>query len=166
MWQNLIKFLFYKFPQVEKFRRQWNANHIYSNKNSEMTFWNRFKREKFVVLAEYLEQQTDYRWCKRKISKSRRGFSWRRNQPCLFTFPYQTNGNHATELLTVGHVISERHWKSILDFTGIANTYELKRGTVCQIVRFIYHFSLKLYIQYLKYFHSMVSGSVGRDYSK
>ena len=35
----------------------------------------------------------------------------------IFTFPYQTNGNQATELLEVGHVISEWHRKSTFDFT-------------------------------------------------
>ena len=44
----------------------------------------RFKREKFVVLVEYLEQQTDCCTYKRKIRKSRRGPS-SRNQPNLFT---------------------------------------------------------------------------------
>ena len=65
----------------------------------------------------------------------------------VFTLPYQTNGNHATEPSTFSHVISERHWKSTSDFPEIVNNYELKRGTVCQIVRFISQFSLKLYIK-------------------
>ena len=65
---------------------------------------------------------------------------------------------------TVGRVISERQRKSTFDFTEIVNNYGLKRGTVCQIVRFISQFSLKLYIQFWKYFHSMVLGSVGRGY--
>ena len=72
---------------------------------------------------------------KRKISKSRRGPLWE-NQPYLFTFPYQTNENHATELSTVGDVISKRHRKSTFDFTEIVNNYRLKRGTLCQIARF------------------------------
>ena len=80
----------------------------------------------------------------------------------VFTFPCQVNGNHATESSTVCHVISERHWKSTFDFTEIVNNYGLKLGTVCKILRFISQFSLKLYIQLLKYFHSMVSGSLGR----
>ena len=105
---------------------------------------NSFKREKFVLLAEYLEQQTDYCRYKRRIRISTRGPLWRRNQPYLFIFPYQANGNHATELSTVGHEISERHWKSTFDFTEIVNNCELKRGTVLQIVKFISHFSLKL----------------------
>ena len=58
------------------------------------------------------------------------------------------NGNHATELSTAGHVISEQHCKSTFDFTEIVNKYGLKRGTICQIVKFISHFSLKLYIKY------------------
>ena len=72
----------------------------------------------------------------------------------VFTFPYRTNGNHAMETSTVGHIISERHWKSIFDFTEIVNNYRLKRRTICQIVRFISIFSLKLYIQFRKYFHT------------
>ena len=156
---------------MEKLRRQWNVNHIYSNKISEITngyrkWRNRFKREKIVALTEYLEQQTCYGRYKRKIWKSRKGSSWRINLPYLFTSPYQTNGNYATELSTVGHVILWRHWISTFDFIEIVNNYGLKRRTVCQIVRFIYHFSLKLCIQYWKYFHSMVLGSVGRNYSK
>ena len=85
MWQKVIKFIFCKFFHAEKFGRQWDLNHIYSNKHSEITggsrkWRNRFKREKFVVLAEYLEQQTDY--CRyKKVRKSRRGPLWRRNQP-------------------------------------------------------------------------------------
>ena len=79
-------------------------------------------KKKCVVLAESLEQQTDYH----------------RNN-----FPYKTNEGNATELSTVGHVISERHWKGSFDFTEIVNNYGLKLGTLCQFVRFV---SLKLYI--------------------
>ena len=63
----------------------------------------------------------------------------------VFSFPYQTNGNHATEPSTVDQVISERHWKNTFDFSEIVNNYRLKRGTVWQIVRFISEFSPKLY---------------------
>ena len=52
----------------------------------------------------------------------------------LFTFANQTNGDHATEPQTVGHVISEQHWKSTFDFSEIVNNYGLKRGTLCQIL--------------------------------
>ena len=69
-------------------------------------------------------------------------------ESALFTFPYQTYGNYATELATVGHIVSEQHWKYTFDFTEIVNNYGLKGGIVCQIVRFFSHFSLKLYIQY------------------
>ena len=48
------------------------------------------REKKLFVLAEYLEQLADCRRMKRKIRKSRRGPSWK-NQPNLFTFPYQTN---------------------------------------------------------------------------
>ena len=76
------------------------------------------------------------------------------------------NKNYAKELSTVDHVISEWHWKSTFDLNEIVNNDGLKRGTVCQIDRLISHFSLRLYIQYWKYFHSIVLGSQGRDYSK
>ena len=59
-----------------------------------------FKIEKFVVLAEYFEQQTDCNRYRRKISKSRSPL-WR----VVFAFRYQTNGYHATKLSTAGHVI-------------------------------------------------------------
>ena len=87
-------------------------------------------------------------------------------QPDLFTFPYRTNGNHVKDLSTVGHVISERHWKITFDFIKIVSNYGSKQETVCQTVRFISHFSLKPYIQYWKYFHYMVLESVDRHYNK
>ena len=49
--------------------------------------------------------------------------------------------------LTEGHVIAEQHSETTLAFKEIANNYGLKRGTVCQIVKFISQFFLKLYIQ-------------------
>ena len=66
----------------------------------------------------------------------------------VFTCPYQANKNHAAELSTVSHVISERHRKSTFDFTEIVNNYGLKREKECQIVRFMFQFSLVLYIQF------------------
>ena len=79
-----------------------------------------------------------------------------------FTSPYQINRNHATKLSTFDHVTSERYWQSTLGYTENVNNYRLKRETVCQIVRSISHFSLELYIQFWKLFHSMILGSVGR----
>ena len=67
----------------------------------------------------------------------------------LFTFPHQ-----------------ERHWKRIFDVSEIVNNYGLKRRTVWQILRFISQFSLKLYIQYWKFFHSMILGRVAKGYCK
>ena len=66
----------------------------------------------------------------------------------VFTFPCQANGNHAMEPPTVGYVISEWHWKSTFHFTEIVNNYGLKPGTVCQFVKFVSQFSLKLYKQF------------------
>ena len=84
----------------------------------------------------------------------------------LFIFPCWTNENHATEPWTVGHVISERHWKSTFDLSEIVNNYGLKRGTAWQIPSFISQFSLKLYKQFWKYFHSLILGRLGRGYCK
>ena len=105
---------------------------------------NRFQIEKFVVLAENFEQYEDWSRYRKKFCQSIRSPS-QRKQSC--SFPYQTNGSHDMQLSIVSHVISERHWKSTFDFNEIVNSYWLKRGTICQIVRFISQFSLKLYMQ-------------------
>ena len=93
-----------------------------------------------------------------------RSSSWK--ESVVFTFPYQTNGNQATEPWTFGHIISERYWKSTFDFIEIVNNCGLKRRTVWQIVRFISQFSLKLYIQFWKNFPTMILGMLGRGYCK
>ena len=73
---------------------------------------NKFKVERFVVLAEYFEQQTD---CCRYVTEMSQ-FTF------IFTF--------ATEPSTVGSVILERYWKRTFDFTEIVTNYGLKWGTV------------------------------------
>ena len=133
---NLIKILSYTLPHVENFWRQWNLDHItvtkilkFSLTNRCRKWRNRFKREKFVVLAEYSEQQTDCSIYKRKNKQiKKKSFA---EELVVLIFLYQTNGNHATELSTVGYVNSERHLKTIFDFTKIVNNYRLKWGTVC-----------------------------------
>ena len=77
---------------VKCFRTNW-----FRKWRKAFIFW-----KKFFVLAEYFEQLTDCNRYRRKISQSRRS-PWR-NQS-YFTFPYQTNGNHATKSWTVGQVI-------------------------------------------------------------
>ena len=49
-----------------------------------------------------------------------------------------------------GHVILEWGRNGSFDFTEIVNQQGLKCRPVCQIVKFISHFSLKLHIQFLK----------------
>lgn len=78
--------------------------------------------------------------------------------------PYQKNWNLPTELWAVGHVTWERHWKSTLDFNETVNNHRLKRRTVCQLMIFIFIFSLKLNLQFWKYIHSLVFCIVGSDY--
>ena len=129
------------------------------------TNWrSRFKNKKFVVLAEYFQQQTNCRRYRRKMSQSRRSPSWR-NQSYLI-FLIKQNGNHATEPQTVGHVIPEWQRKSTFDFTESVNNYGLKRGRLWQIVRFLSQFSLKLNMQFWKYFYRLILGRLGRGYNK
>ena len=117
-------------------------------------------------MAEYFEQQTGCNRYRRKISKSR-GAVFRGEESVIFTFPYQTNGNHAMELSTVGHVILRTSQKGTFDFPEIVNNYGLKRKTVCQIVRFIIQFyPIIQYIQIRKYFHNTILGNVGRGCCK
>ena len=82
------------------------------------------------------------------------------------TLVLQTNGNHTMEPQTVGHVILELHWKSTFDFSEFVNSYRLKRGIVWQIEIFISQFYLKLYIQFWKYFRSMILERLVRGYCK
>ena len=49
-----------------------------------------------------------------------------RGESVVFNFPYQKNGNHAMEVSTGSHIISEQHWKSAFDFTETVNNYGLK----------------------------------------
>ena len=102
--------ILFKFPLVENFRRKWNLDRITVTKILKcfQTNWCRkrrktFKIEKFVVLAEYFEQQTDCNRYRRETSKSRR--SLREEKSVVFKFLHQTNGNHTKELSRVGHVI-------------------------------------------------------------
>ena len=68
---------------------------------------------------------------------------------------YQTNGNHATEPQRVGHVISERHWKSTSNFSEIVNKLRVEaRSSVanCEIYFPIFsetiHTILKIFSQH------------------
>ena len=152
MWQKFKKILFCMFPHVETFRRQWNVNHIYRNENSKMTNgcmkW-RNKRENlreksFLSWQNIWNSRQITTDIKEKLGNKEEVFRGEGFSLVLFTFLYETNGNHATELSIVGHVISEWHWKSSFGFTEIVNNYGLKRGAVYQIVRVSFHFSLKL----------------------
>ena len=77
---------------------------------------------------------------KQKLELNKRSFI---EESAVFILSYQTNGNHVTELSTVRHAISERHWKSTFNFNEIINNYGLKQKNVFQIVIFISHFSYK-----------------------
>ena len=72
--------------------------------------------------------------------------------------PHQTSGNHARDPSTVGHIISEQHWKSAFDFTEIVNSM-----SNCEIYFPIFSENIHTI---LKIFHSMFLGSIGRGYRK
>ena len=87
---------------------------------------NWFKIEKFIVLAEYFEQQADCsgKLYGRNICHSRRRPSWR-NQLYL-PFLIKQMQTMPQSHITVSHLLSEWHWKSSFDFTEILNNYRLK----------------------------------------
>ena len=71
--------------------------------------------EKFVVLTVYFEPQTDCNKYRKKISQTFEDKSFV-EESIVFTFPYQTNGNHATEPSTVGNVILRTALERYLQF--------------------------------------------------
>ena len=69
------------------------------------------------------------------------------------------NRNHATNLSAHGRRIAENRrmaQKVFFDFIEIVNNHWLKREIVHQVVRFIFHFSLKSRKGFWRYFHCKV----------
>ena len=73
----------------------------------------------------------------------------------VFTFPYQTNGNHTMEPEKVGHIISEWHWKSTFNFSETVNKLWVEgRSSIanCKIYSPIFsetiHTILKIFLQH------------------
>ena len=108
-------------------------------------------RLKLVVLTVCLGQKTEAQIQKKNQPIKEKSFA---EQTTVFTFVYRSNGNHSTDLSTVGQVISERHWK----FSEIVNNYGLKRDYFPLFSRTT-HTILKIFSQ-----HSL--GRVGRGYCK
>ena len=137
---------------MENFRRQWNLDCITITKimkrfrkNKWRKWRNGFKIDKFVVLVEYLEKQTDCSRYRKNIIQSRRNPSWR-NQSYLSFLIKQI------ETMSRSYQLSASNLRQTLgksfDFTEIANSYRLKQGVVYQTVRFVSQYSMKLYIQF------------------
>lgn len=80
--------------------------------------------------------------------------------------PNHTNWNYVMDLSTICHLISKRNQIGTFNFTEKVHSYGLKQETVCQTVKFISDFFLKLHTQFWKHFHTMVLCSVGSDYYK
>ena len=113
-----------------------------------------FKIEKFVVL-EFFEQQTDCNRYRRKTNKSRTSLSWR-NQSYQTNNGdhYQTNGNHAIELSTIGHVILRIALGRYFRFHWNCKQLRVERSSMpnCEIYFLIFsetiHTNLKIFSQH------------------
>ena len=111
-------------------------------------------------MPEYFEQQTNCSRYRKKLSQQRRILSWR-NQWCL---PFLSK---QIKIIPLNHKQSVTQLQNdIFNFSEFLNNYGLKRGTIQQIVIFIPQFPLKLYMQFWKYFHSMILGRLARGYCK
>ena len=59
----------------------------------------------------------------------------------------------------VSHIISEWDQKCTIDFIETVTKHGLKWRTICQIVRFVSHFSLKLHIHFQHFKNIFIVGS-------
>ena len=96
-------------------------------------------------MAGYLKQQTD---CNRlKEKEANQGQPLRVGTSHSYT-PSQASGNHTTELSTIGHINPQWRLTSTFDFTQIVNNYALKQIMLCHMLKFVFHFSQKLHMQF------------------
>ena len=151
MWQNLIKLFSFLVSLEGIFSRQLNeCNNIYWQ-----IFWDNVSQQmnvgieemnvrcKIYCLGRIFETADRLQKIKRKSSKSRRVSScWNKS----FLQPLR--------------------WKSTFDFTQIVNNYASKRRMLSRRLKFVFHVSQKLHIQFRKIFHSVLLCSVGSDYCK
>ena len=85
----------------------------------------------------------------------------------IFTFPYQTNGNHATEPSTVGHVILttalERYFRFDWNCKQLQVESEEQYAKLWDLFpNFLWNYTYK----FENIFHSTVLGRVGKGYCK
>ena len=154
---------------MAKIRRQGNVDCIryskiilkYFRTNGCRKWRNAFNIENFIVLAEDFGHQTDCSNYIRKVSQSRNALCTRGGISHIH-LSLSSKWKPCHGAIISWHVISKWNWKSTFDFTKIVNNYGLKQGTVCQIAIFISQFSLNLQIQFWKFIHSLILGSVGR----
>ena len=154
-------------------RGNWNLDRITVTKIAKClrTNWCRkwrktFKKEIFVVLEEYFEQQANCNRYRRKVNQSRAKEKSFVQESVVFTFPYETNGSHAREPSTVGYAILRTALERYFRFHWYCKQLqvEARNGMPnCEICFPI--FSELIYANW-KYFHSMVLGIVGRGYFK
>ena len=81
-------------------------------------------------------------------------------------FEQRTNWSRKRRKISQSRRSSSWRNQLYLPFLIKQNNYGVKQGTVCQIMKIVSQFSRKLSIQFWKYFHSMLLGSVVRGYCK
>ena len=163
--------ILFKVSLMENFRRKWNLERITVTKILKcfQTNWCRkrrkkFKMEKFFVLAEYFEQQTDCNRYKRKINSSRRSPLWREISRIYISLSNKLKPCHGA--------INSRS-RNFKNGTEKVLSISLKLQTIgvearnsmpnCEI--YFPVFSETIHTN-LKIFHSAILGSVGRGYWK
>ena len=114
-------------------------------KNRKTIFLACFPEQVYAAILESLKNNVFFRSTKPNLAGSLK-LLWHdfRKTTTARKKQTQTYGNHATELSTFGHAITKQHRKRTFDFTEIVNNFGLTQGSVCQIMRFIFHYSLKL----------------------
>ena len=114
-------------------------------------------------MAGYLKQQTDCNRLKEKVANQ--GESLRVGTSRFYN-PFSTKwkpchgavNNRPRKL----RIALQRYFR----FHSNCKQYALKRRMLCHKLKFVFHFSQKLHIQFWKHFYSVLLCSVGSDYCK
>ena len=131
---------------VTKILRYFRANGCRKSRNGF--------RKQFV----YFKQQKDCNRCRIKISRSRRrpSLGYHLYLPFLIKQMKPSHGPINSQLSYLRMALE------MYDFTEIVNKLQFEARSSIANWEIYFKFSLKLLIQFWKYFHSMVLGSVSR----
>ena len=75
------------------------------------------QNKKFAISLQYLKKEVNHEVDFLHAGKHENFLQIQGEESVVFTFPYQTNGNHAMELSTVGHVILRMTLKRYFRFS-------------------------------------------------